>query len=56
MVAPEVLSTNEHEFLLSALKDGIRLDGRSAYQIRDLSATLSNSTYGQVELTLGKTR
>ncbi|KAG0005084.1 hypothetical protein BGZ79_006947 [Entomortierella chlamydospora] len=48
-------STNEREFLLSALKEGARIDGRKFYDFRTLRLSFG-SDYGAVEVQLGNTR
>lgn len=48
-------STNEREFLLTALKDGARIDGRKFYDFRTLRLTFG-AEYGAVEVQLGNTR
>ncbi|KTW27927.1 uncharacterized protein T551_02894 [Pneumocystis jirovecii RU7] len=49
------LSLNEKEFILEALNNNLRLDGRGFDVWRDLKLNFGNS-YGHVELSLGKTR
>ncbi|KAI8973572.1 ribosomal protein S5 domain 2-type protein [Mycotypha africana] len=48
-------SLNEVNFLLEALKDGKRVDGREIYDMRSLEIKLG-SDYGFVEVQLGKTK
>ncbi|CCJ30637.1 unnamed protein product, partial [Pneumocystis jirovecii] len=48
------LSLNEKEFILEALNNNLRLDGRGFDVWRDLKLNFGNS-YGHVELSLGKT-
>ncbi|KAF9962088.1 hypothetical protein BGZ72_010694 [Mortierella alpina] len=48
-------STNEREFLLQALKEGARIDGRKFYDFRTLRLAFG-SDYGAVEVQLGNTR
>ncbi|KAG2232668.1 ribosomal protein S5 domain 2-type protein [Thamnidium elegans] len=48
-------SLNERAFVLEALKQGRRVDGREVYDVRPLSITLG-SDYGHVEVHLGKTK
>ncbi|KAF8980835.1 hypothetical protein BGZ46_003653 [Entomortierella lignicola] len=48
-------STNEREFVLSALKEGARIDGRKFYDFRTLRLSFG-SDYGAVEVQLGNTR
>ncbi|KAG4305689.1 hypothetical protein PORY_000599 [Pneumocystis oryctolagi] len=49
------LSLNEKEFILEALNNNLRLDGRGFNVWRDLTLTFGNS-YGHAEVLLGKTR
>ncbi|KAG5513578.1 hypothetical protein PMAC_001010 [Pneumocystis sp. 'macacae'] len=49
------LSLNEKEFILEALNNNLRLDGRGFDIWRELTLTFGNS-YGHVELSLGKTK
>lgn len=48
-------STNEREFVLAALKEGARIDGRKFYDFRTLRLSFG-SDYGAVEVQLGNTR
>lgn len=48
-------STNEKAFILQALQEGIRLDGRALDQYRKLDLTFGDE-YGVADVTLGKTR
>ena len=48
-------STNEREFLVAALKDGARIDGRNFYDFRTLRLSFGDD-YGAVEVQLGNTR
>lgn len=48
-------SLNEKAFLLQALKEGHRLDGRKFEQFRKLELTFGDQ-YGVSDVTLGKTR
>ncbi|KAI9850671.1 MAG: hypothetical protein M1824_003195 [Vezdaea acicularis] len=48
-------STNEKSFVLAALSSRLRLDGRDPLSYRQLSISFP-STYGSVDLSLGKTR
>ncbi|KAF9304024.1 hypothetical protein BGZ74_002541 [Mortierella antarctica] len=48
-------STNEREFVLAALKDGARIDGRKFYDFRTLRLSFG-ADYGAVEVQLGNTR
>ncbi|EMR11794.1 hypothetical protein PNEG_00220 [Pneumocystis murina B123] len=49
------MSLNERQFILEALNNNLRLDGRDFDIWRDLSLIFGNN-YGQVEISLGKTR
>ena len=49
------LSLNERAFILQALKEGIRVDGRAFGAYRDLELSFGEE-YGVVDVTLGKTR
>jgi exosome complex component RRP45 len=49
------LSSNEKLFILGALKEGIRVDGRQYDQYRPLDLVFGDE-YGAVELSLGNTR
>lgn len=49
------LSIAERDFILEALREDVRLDGRGADQFRSLSITFGDE-YGHVKLQLGKTR
>ena len=48
-------SLNEREFIASALRENIRLDGRDFDAYRNLSLDFGDE-YGVVDLKLGKTR
>lgn len=48
-------SLNEKAFLVQALKEGHRLDGRGFEQFRKLELTFGDQ-YGVSDVTLGKTR
>ncbi|CEG68377.1 hypothetical protein CU097_014231 [Rhizopus azygosporus] len=48
-------SINESTFLLEALKQGRRVDGREVYDMRSIEITLGND-YGYAEVRLGKTK
>ncbi|KAI7888300.1 ribosomal protein S5 domain 2-type protein [Mucor mucedo] len=48
-------SVNEVAFLLEALKQGRRVDGREVYDMRSVEITLG-ADYGYVEVQLGRTR
>lgn len=49
------LSVAEHDFILEALHENVRLDGRSADRFRPLNLSFGEE-YGHVKLQLGKTR
>ena len=49
------LSLNEREFLLQALGENVRLDGRAFDAFRDLDLTFGDE-YGVADVRLGKTR
>ena len=49
------LSTNEIDFIHSALSQGLRLDGRSFEEFRDLDIQFGSSL-GSCHVKLGKTR
>lgn len=48
-------STNERDFLLSALQENLRLDSRALDQFRPISLTFGDE-YGTADLRIGKTR
>ena len=48
-------SLNERNFILQALREGIRLDGRPLDGFRTLELSFGEE-YGVVDVTLGKTR
>ena len=48
-------STNEQAFLLSALRENIRLDGRAFDHYRPISLTFGDE-YGTADVRIGKTR
>ncbi|KAK9484992.1 ribosomal protein S5 domain 2-type protein [Lipomyces starkeyi] len=48
-------STIENTFVLKALTERIRLDGRSFNQLRDLDISFSSTDYGVVDVKLGRT-
>jgi len=48
-------SLNEQAFLLEALREGIRLDGRALDAFRQLDLTFGEE-YGVTDVRLGKTR
>lgn len=49
------LSLAERDFILEALRENVRLDGRGADQFRPLNLSFGDE-YGHVKLQLGKTR
>jgi exosome complex component RRP45 len=49
------LSTNECEFILTALRKGFRLDGRGADAYRGIELSFGED-YGVVDVKMGKTR
>jgi hypothetical protein len=49
------LSNAERDFILEALREDVRLDGRNPDQFRPLSVSFGDE-YGHVKLQLGKTR
>jgi exosome complex component RRP45 len=49
------LSIVERDFILDALREDVRLDGRAADQLRPLSISFGEE-YGHVKVQLGKTR
>lgn len=48
-------SLNERAFILQALQEGIRIDGRPLAAFRNLELSFGEE-YGVVDVTLGKTR
>ena len=48
-------SINERAFVLSALRESIRVDGRSLEDYRNISINFGEE-YGVVDVSLGKTR
>lgn len=48
-------SINERAFILQALQEGIRIDGRPLEALRNLELSFGEE-YGVVDVTLGKTR
>lgn len=48
-------STSEHDFLLAALRKGLRTDGRTPYEMRQLKLSFGDEL-GWVEAQLGRTR
>lgn len=49
------LSVAERDFILEALRENVRLDGRGPDQFRSLNLTFGDE-YGHVKLQVGKTR
>lgn len=49
------LSIPERDFILNALREDVRLDGRKADQLRPLKVSFGEE-YGHVKVQLGKTR
>lgn len=49
------LSIAERDFILNALREDVRLDGRQADQFRPLNVSFGEE-YGHVKVQLGKTR
>ncbi|QDS74714.1 hypothetical protein FKW77_000676 [Venturia effusa] len=49
------LSNNEREFILDALRQNVRLDGRSSDEYRGIELTFGDE-YGLVDVKMGKTR
>ncbi|KAJ3383208.1 hypothetical protein CcCBS67573_g03768 [Chytriomyces confervae] len=56
MSGEQFLSTSERTFVVNALREGIRVDGRGAYEFRGLSIELGGGGFGSAEVLLGKTR
>lgn len=48
-------SLNERQFVIQALKEGLRLDGRELDRYRPLELTFGEQ-YGVADVTLGKTK
>lgn len=48
-------SNNEREFLLTALRENVRLDGRAFDQFRDVQLAFGEE-YGVADVRVGKTR
>lgn len=48
------LSIAERDFIVNALREGVRLDGRGVDQLRPLKISFGDE-YGHVKLQLGKT-
>ncbi|KAJ2961073.1 hypothetical protein NQZ79_g3574 [Umbelopsis isabellina] len=55
MVREAEPSLNEKQFVLRALKDGLRTDGRRPYDFRSIQISFL-SEYGHVQIQLGRTR
>ena len=49
------LSITERDFILNALREDVRLDGREADQLRPLKVSFGEE-YGHVKVQLGRTR
>ena len=49
------LSISERDFIVNALRENVRLDGRHLDQFRSLSVSFGEE-YGHVKVQLGKTR
>jgi exosome complex component RRP45 len=49
------LSVAERDFILEALRDNVRLDGRGTDEFRPLNLSFGDE-YGHVKLQVGKTR
>ena len=49
-------SLNERAFILEALREGVRLDGRALDTFRDIEISFGEEGYGVADVTLGKTR
>ena len=49
------LSIAERDFIINAIREDVRLDGREADQLRPLSVSFDEE-YGNVKVQLGKTR
>lgn len=50
-----LLSVTERDFILNALREDVRLDGRGFDQLRPLNVSFGEE-YGHVKVQLGKTR
>lgn len=50
------ISANEKTYLVEALKQGFRLDGRGMEEMREPKISISKSEYGYIEVELGKTK
>jgi exosome complex component RRP45 len=55
MLRRDVQSTNERKFIETAVQAGLRVDGRSPGDMRDVDIRLAEST-GHAEVLLGQTR
>jgi len=51
---PDLISLNEREFIANALNEGLRIDGRSPYDYRELSIIFRG--LGHAEASIGSTR
>ncbi|KAH3669430.1 hypothetical protein OGAPHI_001551 [Ogataea philodendri] len=56
MVRDYDISNNERQFVLQALEQNVRLDGRKLLEMRDVDIFVSPDEYGYVEISLGKTK
>lgn len=52
----EIISINEKEFILGALKEQQRIDGRKFYDLRKINIQFNPYKTGNVEVQLGTTR
>jgi len=50
-----LISLSEHQFILDALREKLRVDGRKLYDVRKLSISFGKQ-WGHVEVQLGTTR
>lgn len=50
------LSLNEQEFILEALREDLRVDGRALDAFRNLELTFPENETGVADVRLGKTR
>ena len=50
------VSLNEKQFVLQALREGFRLDGRKPLDYRSISIRLNNQQRGLADVQIGKTR
>eukprot|EP01098_Paradermamoeba_levis_P010949 TRINITY_DN4630_c0_g1_i8.p1 TRINITY_DN4630_c0_g1~~TRINITY_DN4630_c0_g1_i8.p1 ORF type:complete len:259 (-),score=74.83 TRINITY_DN4630_c0_g1_i8:268-957(-) len=55
MKKDQLISINEREFLIKALKEGFRIDSRKPFDFRSLKIGFGDK-YGEVEVRLGQTR